>query len=249
MYQSLRAQRLLYCSHISYYVKAGIIDKAIHVFDKMTQSNCPLFNLDYNRFIGVLLRHSRFDLAQHYYYRHVIPSSFSLLPFTSSRFISALCSVKDFALIHNLLQDMEALGFVPDIWAFNIYLNLLCRENHLETALQLFRTMPLKGRHPDVVTYTIIIDALCNSKRFDEAARFWRALIDKGLSPDYKACAALVVGLCGGGNVELAYELIVSVINRGLTCAVTLQPNEARFPRRCLNSVEERDKRWMRDFE
>ena len=220
MYQSsIGAHRLAYRSQISNLVKAGLINQAIHLFDQMTQSNCRVFSVDYNRFIGVLLRHSRLHLAHHFYRRHVIPRGFSLLPFTYSRFISALCSAPNninLPLIHRLLLDMDALGFVPDIWAFNTYLNLLCRQNRLETALELFHSMPSKGRDPDVVSYTIIIDALCNAKRFDEAAKVWRRLIDKGLSPDYKACVALVVGLCSGGRVDLAYELVVGVIKGGV---------------------------------
>ncbi|KAJ1377012.1 Tetratricopeptide-like helical domain superfamily [Sesbania bispinosa] len=213
MYQSLRAQRLLYHSHISYYVKAGLIDKAIHVFDEMTQSNCRFFIFDYNRFIGVLLRHSRFDLAQHYYYRHVIPdcspSSPSPTLASSPPSTPSKTSPSSTTFFKTWKLSTSSPTFEPSTFT-SISSAGKSLRNRSSTVSH------YAGRHPDVITYTIIIDALCKSKRFDEAARFWRALIDKGLSPDYKACAALVVGLCSGGNVELAYELIVSVINRGV---------------------------------
>lgn len=63
------------------------------------------------------------------------PRGFSLISFTYSRFISALCEVKNFHLIEVLLEDMEKLGSIPDIWAYNIYLNLLCQENQIDAAL------------------------------------------------------------------------------------------------------------------
>ncbi|KDO37945.1 hypothetical protein CISIN_1g0434802mg, partial [Citrus sinensis] len=108
MIQKLGAQRLIYRAQISNLVKAGLIDQAVHVFDEMTQSNCRVFSIDYNRFIGVLIRHSRFDLVQ-FYYQQMHPLGFSLTPFTYSRFISGLCEVKNFTLINILLDNMDKL--------------------------------------------------------------------------------------------------------------------------------------------
>ncbi|KAJ7945462.1 Pentatricopeptide repeat [Quillaja saponaria] len=129
MYQRFGAHRLLYRPEISKYVKAGLLDKAIQVFDEMTQSNCRVFSLDYNQFIGALVRQYRFELAEHYYYK-MIPQGFSLTPFTYSRFISGLCEIKNFSLIEKLLDDKDKLGCLPDIGAFNICL----LQNRLEMA-------------------------------------------------------------------------------------------------------------------
>ncbi|GAB2269348.1 hypothetical protein Dimus_004268 [Dionaea muscipula] len=40
---------------ISRFVKAGFIDEAVKTFDKMINSECRVFSIDYNRFIGVVL--------------------------------------------------------------------------------------------------------------------------------------------------------------------------------------------------
>ncbi|KAK5838803.1 hypothetical protein PVK06_007542 [Gossypium arboreum] len=155
MYHALGTPRLLYRAQISRLVKAGLINQAIKLFDKMTQSDCRVFGVDYNRFIGVLLCSSRFDLAERYYFQ-MFPQGFFLTPFTYSRFISALCSVKNFNLIQLLLDDMDKLNYVPDIWAFNIHLNLLCRDKMIDLALEVFHSIVKKGRDPDVVTYAIM---------------------------------------------------------------------------------------------
>ncbi|KAJ6318906.1 hypothetical protein OIU76_014291 [Salix suchowensis] len=224
MYQPLGVQRLIYRTRIASYVKAGLIDYAVKVFEEMTLSECRVFGIDYNRFIGVLIRHSRLDLAHHYYSK-MTPLGFSLSSFTYSRFISGLCQTKEFMFIEKLLNDMDRLHCVPDIWAFNIYLNLLFRENREESALEVFGRMVERGREPDVVTFTIIIDGLCKMKKFDAAVQFWRNMLDKGIRPDNKACGALAVGLCDGGQVDLAYELVIGVISGGLSEVSTLVYN------------------------
>ncbi|KAJ6351540.1 hypothetical protein OIU78_007457 [Salix suchowensis] len=224
MYQPLGVQRLIYRTRIASYVKAGLIDYAVKVFEEMTLSECRVFGIDYNRFIGVLIRHSRLDLAHHYYSK-MAPLGFSLSSFTYSRFISGLCQTKEFMFIEKLLNDMDRLHCVPDIWAFNIYLNLLFRENREESALEVFGRMVERGREPDVVTFTIIIDGLCKMKKFDAAVQFWRNMLDKGIRPDNKACGALAVGLCDGGQVDLAYELVIGVISGGLSEVSTLVYN------------------------
>ena len=106
--------RLLNSSRIPCYVKACIIDQAVKLFKEMTQSNCRVFCIDYNRFIGVLVRYSRFDLAENYYCK-MMPQGFSLTPFTHLRFIAALCltRMRDFRLIEKLVKDMDKLQCVP----------------------------------------------------------------------------------------------------------------------------------------
>ncbi|GKV14622.1 hypothetical protein SLEP1_g25465 [Rubroshorea leprosula] len=132
MYRALSAHRLVYRARISRLVKSGLIDQATQVFDEMSQSDCRVFSLDYNRFIGVLVKHSRFDLAEQYYFQ-MLPQGFSLNSFTYSRFISGLCTIKNFTLIDILLRDMDMFNYVPDIWAFNIYLTVLCRDNMVDS--------------------------------------------------------------------------------------------------------------------
>ncbi|CAI9093049.1 OLC1v1028452C1 [Oldenlandia corymbosa var. corymbosa] len=208
MYRALGRNRLIYRAHIAYYVRTGLLDQAIKVFDEMTQSECRVFSVDYNRFIGVLIANCRFDLAEQYY-RDMQPRGFSLSSFTYSRFISGLCQVKNFELIDRLLVDMDRLEVVPDIWACNIYLNLLCSEKYVDFALEILRVMGEKGREPDVVSYTTVINGLLRVGRIDEAVELWRVMVRKVSDLDNKACRALVLGLIENGKVDLAYELIL----------------------------------------
>jgi pentatricopeptide repeat protein len=107
---------------------------------------------------------------------------------------------------------METLGFIPDIWAFNVYLDLLCRENKVGFAVQTFFCMVQRGREPDVVSYTILINGLFRAGKVTDAVEIWNAMIRSGVSPDNKACAALVVGLCHARKVDLAYEMVAEEI-------------------------------------
>ncbi|KAI7742631.1 hypothetical protein M8C21_029589 [Ambrosia artemisiifolia] len=115
---------------------------------------------------------------------------------------------------------MDRIGAVPDMWAYNMYLNVLCSESLVDIALRVLECMAEKGREPDVVSYTTVISGLMRVRQVDQAVEMWRSMIGKGIRPDAKACRALVLGLCGVGKTDLAYELTVGVMKVDFSTSV-----------------------------
>ncbi|KAK8953156.1 hypothetical protein KSP40_PGU018940 [Platanthera guangdongensis] len=56
--------RSIYRILISGYVKCGLLSFAFETFDEMIVSSCRVFSVDYNKFIGVLIKNRCFDLAE-----------------------------------------------------------------------------------------------------------------------------------------------------------------------------------------
>ncbi|GJM88716.1 hypothetical protein PR202_ga05267 [Eleusine coracana subsp. coracana] len=219
--QGLTLHRSLYRILISGYVRAGKFGSVIQTFDEMVMTGCREFGVDYNRFIGVLVKNCCFDLVEKYY-SVALEKGFCLTPFTYSRWISALCQSDRIELVEKLLSDMDKFGCFPDIWACNIYVDYLCRETRLHDALQMLEKMMIRGTGPDIVTYTTLVDCMCDNKRYSEAVGLWDEMVGRGLKPDTVACGALIFGLCKGGKVDEAFELASRMLSMNLELNVCI---------------------------
>ncbi|KAI3452657.1 hypothetical protein Pfo_009321 [Paulownia fortunei] len=148
-----------------------------------------MFSMDYNRFLGVLMKNRRFELAE-YYYNTIIPKGFSLNSFTYSRFISGLC------------EDMDRLGIVPDIWACNIYLNLLCSEYLVNDALKFLILMGEKGR-----SLIALVLGLCGSGKVDLAYEHTAGYMRGKVKFNRVIYNVLIDGFCLAGRIDKALAI------------------------------------------
>ncbi|WVZ67134.1 hypothetical protein U9M48_016257 [Paspalum notatum var. saurae] len=220
--QGVALHRSLYRILLSGYVRAGKFDMVIQTFDQMVTSGCREFGVDYNRFIGVLIKNCCFDLVEKYY-GIALEKGFCLTPFTYSRWISALCQSGRIGLVEELLADMDKFGCFPDIWACNIYVDYLCRQqNRLLDALKMIEKMAANGIDPDVVTYTTVVACLCDNKQFAAAVEFWEEMVGRGLKPDAIACGVLIFGFCKNDKVDDAFELASRMLSLDLEFSVCI---------------------------
>ncbi|KAG0546390.1 hypothetical protein BDA96_02G443600 [Sorghum bicolor] len=219
--QGVTLHRSLYRILLSGYVRAGKFDSVIQTFDEMVTSGCREFGVDYNRFIGVLVKNCCFDLVEKYY-GVALDKGFCLTSFTYSRWISALCQSDRIELVERLLADMDKFGCFPDIWACNIYVDYLCKQNRLHDALMMLENMEMRGTGPDVVTYTTIVGCLCDNKQFAEAVELWEEMMRRGVKPDIISCGVLIFGLCKSDKVDEAFELALRMLSLNLELNVCI---------------------------
>ncbi|KAJ6430377.1 hypothetical protein OIU84_021724 [Salix udensis] len=211
MYRPLGVQRLIYRTRIASYVKAGLIDYAVKVFEEMTLSECRVFGIDYNRFIGVLIRHSRLDLAHHYYSK-MAPLGFSLSSFTYSRFISGLCQTKEFMFIEKLLNDMDRLhykGIRPDNKACGALAVGLCDGGQVDLAYELIIGV-ISGGLSEVSTlvYNALISGFCRAGGIDKALAIVSFMSRTGCKPDLVTYNVLLNYCCNEFMFEEAVKLL-----------------------------------------
>ncbi|KAK9027743.1 hypothetical protein V6N11_067566 [Hibiscus sabdariffa] len=127
----------------------------------MTQSDCIVFGIDYNRT-------SRFDLAKHYYFQ-MFPRGFSLTPFNYSRFISALCSRENDRFSFRGFPSRVKKRRDPDVVTYNLVIDGMCKAGRFDNAVGLWKETAAKGFHPVNKVYCALAVGLCDGGKADSA--------------------------------------------------------------------------------
>uniref|UniRef100_A0A0D9X694 Pentatricopeptide repeat-containing protein n=1 Tax=Leersia perrieri TaxID=77586 RepID=A0A0D9X694_9ORYZ len=215
--QGVAFHRSLYRVLLSGYVRAGKFDSFIEIFDEMVSSGCREFGVDYNRFIGVMIKNCCFDLVEKYY-SMALEKGFCLTSFTYSRWISALCQSNRIELVQELLADMDKFGCFPDIWACNIYIHSLCYHNRLYDALQMNdnvdEAFELASRmlsldiKLNVSIYNALISGFWRAGSIDKAYKIVSFMQRNGCEPDVVTYNILLNHYCSIGMTDKAENLI-----------------------------------------
>ncbi|KAF5185243.1 Pentatricopeptide repeat-containing protein, partial [Thalictrum thalictroides] len=72
-------------------------------------------------------------------------------------------------------------GLIPNLFAYNVLINSLCKEGKLEEAKSNFKKMKEKGLSPNDVTYSILIDFFSKSGKLDVALLFFHKMVEEGV--------------------------------------------------------------------
>lgn len=121
---------------------------------------------------------------------------------------------------------MKQFGCKPDVYAYNVIINALCRVGWFKKARFLLEQMELPGFRcpPDVVTYTIMIGSYCRyslqtgcrkavRRRLWEANHLFRLMLFKGFVPDVVTYNCLIDGCCKTYRIGRALELFKDMKN------------------------------------
>lgn len=116
----------------------------------------------------------------------------------------------------------------PDVYAYNVVINALCRIGNFNKARFLLEQMELPGFRcpPDVYTYTILISSYCKygmqtgcrkaiRRRIWEANHLFRLMLFKGFVPDVVTYNCLIDGCCKTYRIERALELLNDMNEKG----------------------------------
>ncbi|KAI7727325.1 hypothetical protein M8C21_027597, partial [Ambrosia artemisiifolia] len=183
---ALSKQRLIYRSLISNYVKTGLINKALQLFDEMSHSDCRVFSIDYNRIIGVLICHSRFELVE-LYYDAMIPKG-----------------LVDIAL--RVLECMAEKGREPDVVSYTTVISGLMRVRQVDQAVEMWRSMIGKGIRPDAKACRALVLGLCGVGKTDLAYELTVGVMKVDFSTS--VYNALINGFCKAGRLDKAQAIM-----------------------------------------
>ncbi|KAJ4700727.1 Pentatricopeptide repeat [Melia azedarach] len=146
---------------------------------------------------------------------------------------------------------MKQFRCKPDVYAYNVLINALCRVGNFKKARFLLEQMELPGFRcaPDVFTYTIMISSYCKysmqtgcrkaiRRRLWEANHLFRLMLFKGFVPDVVTYNCLIDGCCKTYRIERALELFNDMDKKGCV------PNRATYNSfiRYYSAVNEIDK-------
>ncbi|KAI9113682.1 hypothetical protein K1719_014933 [Acacia pycnantha] len=117
--------------------------------------------------------------------------------------------------VHQLLNDMLMKNINPDVYTFNILLDVLCKQGSFVEVQELFDGMVNRGLVPDIQNYNVLINGYCNIDKINEAMSLLKEMRHKNLVPSIVTYNSLVRGLCKLGRMSDAQELLVEMHDRG----------------------------------
>jgi pentatricopeptide repeat protein len=197
---SLPVSSSLYNTLIYFYLEAGRLGKAFHVYTVMFKSKDPsakptthTYNL---LFTALLNRCSRNSYIQYVYMDN----------------------------IRALFRQMIELEIKPDLLCLNSLIKGYVQSMHLNDALRIFHQMGhIYGLEPDGCTYSYLIHGLCAQGRTRNAQELFDEMKAKKLVLDTRASNSIVSALAIKGEVEdatiIMWELgAMGRVMDGITC-------------------------------
>ncbi|PPD69638.1 hypothetical protein GOBAR_DD33477 [Gossypium barbadense] len=109
-----------------------------------------------------------------------------------------------------LFQAMKGQGFSPNVVAYFMLLEGICKHMSTRKELELLGEMDKAGRNcsPNVITYTFVIKSFCEKGQTIKALRILNRMEACQCVPNCIIVITLFMGLCVEGHVKEACKLI-----------------------------------------
>ncbi|KAJ6363441.1 hypothetical protein OIU78_003585 [Salix suchowensis] len=112
--------------------------------------------------------------------------------------------------------SMRDFDCTPDVYTYNMILDVLIQKNFLLLALTVYTRMMKVNCLPNVATFSILIDGLCKSGNIKDALHLFDEMTQRGISPDAFTYCVVISGLCRSKRVDDAYRLFDKMKDSGV---------------------------------
>lgn len=103
-----------------------------------------------------------------------------------------------------LMRDFDCK---PSIFAFNLILHVVVRNEAFLLALAVYNQMLKCNLNPNVVTYSILIHGFCKTSKTHDALVLFDEMIDRGILPNKITYSIVLSGLCETKKIDDAQRL------------------------------------------
>jgi pentatricopeptide repeat protein len=152
------------------------------------------------------------------------PSHYTSLAIACSNASSHVFSVED--VIADFQKVLVVDGIIPERRAYNIIVELLCRNHEIPRAIKFLQTMESDAKErgltspdamvyslPDVYTYTSLISGFCGMDDLISAKKVLNDMTESKVSPNFVTYSILVNAYLNNGKSEEAITLINQMKN------------------------------------
>lgn len=180
------------------YGRGGMFDKALQLFDEMSEKSCRSFN----GLLAACVYARKFDMTEQLFRELPEKYGFEVDLVSYNILARSYCQSGSLDLALGVIEKMESNGFQPDSVTFNTLLVGLYRDKKIVEAEKLWSIMESKNIAPTVRSYDPKINYLIETDQIEEAVIAFDKMRSRDIKPDRLSYYLLIKGFCGKGNLE-----------------------------------------------
>lgn len=132
--------------------------------------------------------------------------------------IFGFCDVGDLIEASKVWNLMVDDGFEPGVFAVEIMLETLFKNNKFDEGLKLFQSMRVKRWEClGLSTYRLVIKWLCKKGKMGESYAVYEEMQMRGIKPDNEILGSIIYGLVSRGRVNEAHKVLEEVENADIS--------------------------------
>ncbi|KAK8596337.1 hypothetical protein V6N12_064834 [Hibiscus sabdariffa] len=192
-------QILLYESIINAHVQSQLPDEAIYYFNQMVDKNLVVGPNTFNNILSFLIKFDSFDKAWTLF--NVSKEKVKLDVYSFGILIKGCCEAGDLGKSFELLDQIEKLGFSPNVVIYTTLIDGCCKNGDLDQAKMLFTKMEELGLVPNEYTYTVLINGLFKKGLRKDGFVLYEKMQRKGVLPSLHTFNSVMKEYCNEGKV------------------------------------------------
>ncbi|GAB4850594.1 hypothetical protein Ancab_029903 [Ancistrocladus abbreviatus] len=215
--------------------RAGKWSDSIETFRKMEQFGLRKDVSAMNILMDALVKENSVENA------HKVFLEFKDIISPNSRSFNILihgwCKARQFDKAQLAVEEMEKVGFCPDVVSYTSFIEAYCREKDFHKVEEILDEMEKKECPPNVTTYTIVMLALGKAKEISKALEVYEKMKQSGCLPDSSFYSALIFILNKSGRFKDAQDLFEDMSRQN--AAPDVLTYNTMISAACRNSSEE----------
>ncbi|KAL4272936.1 hypothetical protein GQ457_13G027210 [Hibiscus cannabinus] len=198
---------------IDSYGKAGIVQEAVKIFQKMEELGVDRTIKSYDAFFKVILRRGRYMMAKRYFNK-MLSEGIEPTRHTYNIMLWGFFLSLRLDTANRFFEDMKNRGIAPDAVTYNTMINGYTRFKRMEEAEKLFVEMKAKNLAPTVISYTTMIKGYVTLEQVEDGLRLFEEMKSFGIKPNATTYSTLLPGLCDAGKTIEAKTILKEMVER-----------------------------------
>ncbi|KMT05259.1 hypothetical protein BVRB_7g173990 [Beta vulgaris subsp. vulgaris] len=205
---------IIFCNIITYYARARLAERALHVFDEMPSFRCGRTVKSLNTLLNGLLICREFDKMQKVF---VGLDWFACPDACTYNIMINACRVQDDMVgAWELFDEMRNRGIRPNEVTFSTLITGLCRSLKVNEALKLKKDMfKVYNVEPTSYVYASLIKGLCEIKELSLAFQLKDEMLERNIQVDSAIYTTLITGLFKVGRNNEVYVVLEEMKSKG----------------------------------
>ncbi|XP_009773867.1 putative pentatricopeptide repeat-containing protein At1g53330 [Nicotiana sylvestris] len=210
-------KEVIFCNVISFYGRAHLPEKALHMFTEIPSFRSPRSIKSVNSLLNALLvckEYAKIGEILKNFESYGTPDvcTFNIL-------MNASCLCGDLDRAREAFDEMQKRGVQPNVVTFGTLINGLCVNHELNEAFRVKKIMERDFKlKPNAFVYVALMKGLCMVDNLESAVKLKEEMLKKKVELDSAVYSTLISAYFRVGRKEEVYGLLTEMEKNGCKC-------------------------------